>query len=639
MIHITFPNGDVKEFSPGITPLEIARSISEGLARKSLGALHNGALVGLDRGLTEDGTLRILTDKDPESLELLRHTAAHVLAQAVKRHHPSVQLGFGPAIEDGFYYDFLADQPFTPEDLAIFEKEIKEIAKENLPLTCTVVSKDEAIKRLKAIGDHLKVAHVEELDQQEYSFYSQGDFADLCRGPHLPSTGLLKHIKLINASGAYWKGDEKNPMLQRIYGTAFFSKEALEAHLTFLEEAKKRDHRVIGKELDLFMFSEEAGAGFAFFKPRGATVINLVKKFIEGELVRRGYSLVQTPHLFKAELFETSGHLGHYAENMFMAKHSSEDQQYVVKPMNCPGHIQIYKSAMRSYRELPIRYFEFGTCYRFERSGTLHGLTRVRNLTIDDAHHFMTPDQLEGELLGLMDFAHYVFTTLGYEYKVKLATRSDDFIGTIENWDAATLALEKALAKIGWDYEIDPGGGAFYGPKVDIFVKDAIGRTWQHSTIQVDFNLAERFNLEYIDETGVRRRPNIVHRAILGSLERFMGVFIEHTAGAFPVWMAPEQARVIPISEKTTDYAVKVAKELHDAGFRVTADLQNEKIGFKIRDGRMMKVPYLLVVGPDEAEAGTVSVNERGVGDTGAVTIAEFKARLELEGRIPSSGI
>jgi threonyl-tRNA synthetase len=638
MVRITFPDGDARDYPPGITPLEIARGISEGLSRKSIGALYNGAVVGLDRGLTEDGTLRLLTDKDPEALEILRHTAAHALAQAVKRHRPSAQLGFGPAIEDGFYYDFLVDQPFTPDDLQVFEKEIKQIAKENFPLVCTRLGKDETIARLKLVGDHLKVSHVEELDQPEYSFYSQGDFADLCRGPHLPSTALLKHVKLLNTSGAYWKGDEKNPMLQRIYGTTFFTKEALEAHLAFLEEARKRDHRVIGKELDLFMFSEEAGAGFVFFKPRGAMILDLVKKFIEGELVRRGYSLVLTPHLFKQEVFQTSGHLSHYSENMFLARHASEDQAYVVKPMNCPGHIIIYKSELRSYRDLPMRLFEFGTCYRFERSGTLHGLTRVRNLTIDDAHHFCTPGQLEDEILGLLDFADFVFKTLGYEYKIKLATRPVDYIGTIENWDAATLALKQALDKIGWSFEYDPGGGAFYGPKIDIFVRDAIGRTWQHSTIQVDFNLPERFKLEYINEKGERTRPRLVHRAILGSLERFLGVYIEHTVGAFPVWMAPEQARVLPVSEKTNEYAVKVTKILHDEGFRVEADLRNEKIGFKIREGRLMKTPYLLVVGPDEAANGTVSVNERGIGDSGAVPLEEFKERLEREGRIPTSG-
>lgn len=638
MIRITFPNGDAKEFPEGITPLEIAKGISEGLARKSLGAMFNGTLIELNQGLTTDGTLKILSDKDPEALELLRHTAAHALAQAVKRHHPTAQFGFGPAIEDGFYYDFLVDKPFTPEDLDTFEKEIKQIAKENLPLTCIRLTREDTLARLNKVGDHLKVEHVKELDQNEYSFYEQGDFADLCRGPHLPSTGLLKHVKLLNTSGAYWKGDEKNPMLQRIYGTAFFSKEALEAHLVFLEEAKRRDHRFLGKELDLFMFTEDAGAGLVIFKPRGAMVLNLVKKFIEGELVRRGYDLVQTPHLFRQELFETSGHLSHYVQNMFRAYHTSEEQQYVVKPMNCPGHILIYKSELRSYRDLPKRFFEFGTCYRFERSGTLHGLTRVRNLTIDDAHHFCTSDQLEGEIIGLCDFANYVFTTLGYEFKVKLATRAEDSIGTEENWEIATNALKKALEKIGWEYEIDPGGGAFYGPKVDIFVKDAIGRMWQHSTIQVDYNLPERFHLEYIDESGNRRQPVVVHRAILGSLERFMGVFIEHTAGAFPVWMAPEQARVLPISEKTNEYAIKVTQELHNAGFRVDADLRSEKIGFKIREGRMLKIPYLLVVGPAESEAGTVAVNERTVGDTGTVTLAEFQARLEKEGRIPSSG-
>ena len=637
MVRVTFPDGDAKEYPDGITPMEIAEGLSEGLARKSLGALFNGELVALDRALTTDGNIRLLTDRDTEALEILRHTAAHVLAQAVKRHRPEAQLGFGPAIEDGFYYDFLVDKPFTPEDLAMFEEEMKKIGKEDLPLRCEVLSKGEVVKRLKELGENLKVPHVDELETEKLTVYSQGEFADLCRGPHLPSTGKLKHFKLLSTSGAYWKGEEKNPMLQRIYGTAFFTKEDLKAHLEMLEEARRRDHRIVGRDLDLFMFTDEAGAGMAIFKPRGAMILNVLKRFVEGELVHRGYDLVVTPHLFKQELFETSWHLSYYAENMFMARHASEDQTYVVKPMNCPGHILIYKSELRSYRDLPLRLFEFGTCYRFERSGVLHGLTRVRNLTIDDAHHFCTPGQLEDEIIGLLDFANFVFKVFDFDFVVKLATRPEKSIGTDENWEAATKALEQALKKTGWEFTYDPGGGAFYGPKVDIFMRDAIGRIWQLSTIQVDFNLPERFNLEFVDESGERRKPRVVHRAIIGSLERFLGVLIEHTAGNFPVWLAPEQARVLPVSEKTHEYARQVAHTLHSAGFRVTPDLRNEKVGYKIRDGRIMKVPYLLVVGPDEAEAGTVSVNERGTGDTGAVKLEEFQRRLEGEGRIPTS--
>jgi len=638
MVRITLPDGDAKEYPPGIKPIDIAREISEGLARKSVGAVFSGDIISLDRALTTDGDLRLLTDRDPEALGILRHTAAHVLAHAVKRFHPDAQLGFGPAIEDGFYYDFLVDKPFTPEDLKKFESEMKKIAKSKFELSCNVVSREEAKDILREHGEELKVPHVDELEGETVSFYSQENFTDLCRGPHLPDTGKLKHFKLLSTGGAYWKGDENNPMLQRIYGTAFFSKEDLKHHLEMLEEAKRRDHRVLGKELDLFFLTEEAGAGLVIFKPNGAMVINLLKKYVEGELVRRGYDLVVTPHLFKEELFKTSGHTSHYAENMFQAHHVSEDINYVVKPMNCPGHILIYKSDLRSYRDLPLRFFEFGTCYRFERSGVLHGLTRVRNLTIDDAHHFCTPDQLEGELTGLMDFADFVYRTFDFEYIVKLATRPDDSIGSEDNWEAATEALKGALKRVGWDYELDIGGGAFYGPKVDIFVKDAIGRMWQLSTIQVDFNLPERFNLEYIDESGERQRPRVVHRAIVGSLERFFGTLIEHTAGAFPVWLAPEQARVLPISEKTNEYAVQVSDKLHRAGFRVKPDLRNEKIGYKIRDGRLKKVPYLLVVGPEEEANGTVSVNERTVGDTGAVSVDEFLARLNSEGHIPSSG-
>jgi len=637
MVRITFPDGDAKEYSPEITPMEIARDISEGLARKSVGAVFNDTLVPLDRALTTDGSLRLLTDRDTESLEILRHTAAHILAQAVKHHHPDAQLGFGPAIEDGFYYDFLVDKPFTPEDLSVFEDEMKKIAKEKLPLTCEILSKSETKERLRKFGENLKVPHVDELEGDTVTIYSHGDFSDLCRGPHLPDTGWLKHFKLLSTSGAYWKGDEHNPMLQRIYGTAFFSKEDLENHLRLLQEARERDHRVIGKELDLFMFTDEAGSGLVIFKPNGAMVINILKKFIEGELIKRGYQLTVTPHIFRQELFETSGHLSHYRENMFMAHHESEEQGYVVKPMNCPGHILVYKSELRSYRDLPLRLFEFGTCYRFERSGVLHGLTRVRNLTIDDAHHFCTPAQLEGEIIGLLDFAKFLYDTFEFEFIVKLATRPVDSIGSTENWETATDALAKALEKIHWPYMMDPGGGAFYGPKVDIFVKDAIGRVWQLSTIQVDLNLPERFDLVFIDENNERKRPRMVHRAIVGSLERFLGVLIEHTKGAFPTWLAPEQARVLPISDKTNDYAVDVASRLKKSGFRASADVRNEKVGYKIRDGKMKKIPYLLVVGPREFEAGTVAVNERGVGDTGEMTVDDFITVLTKVGRIPES--
>jgi len=637
MVRITLPDGDAKEYPPEITAFDIARDISEGLARKSIAAVFNDTLVPLDRALTTDGTLRLLTDRDTESLEILRHTAAHVLAQAVKRHRPDAQLGFGPAIEDGFYYDFLVDKPFTPEDLETFASEMKKIIKEKLPFSCKILSKDDTKKKLAELGEELKIPHIDELEGDTVSVYTQGDFADLCRGPHLPNTGKLKHFKLLATSGAYWKGDESNPMLQRIYGTAFFSKDDLKAHLEMLEEAKKRDHRLLGKELDLFFFSEDAGAGLVIFKPNGAMIINLLKKFVEGELVRRGYELTVTPHIFRQELFETSGHLSHYKKNMFIARHEDEDQSYVVKPMNCPGHILVYKSDLRSYRDLPMRLFEFGTCYRFERSGVLHGLTRVRNLTIDDAHHFCTPDQLEGEIIGLLDFAKFLFDTFEFEFIVKLATRPDDSIGTTENWEAATLALSQALEKIGWEYEMDPGGGAFYGPKIDIFVKDAIGRVWQLSTIQVDFNLPERFELEYIDQNSERVRPRVVHRAIVGSLERFLGVLIEHTKGAFPLWLAPEQVRILPVSEKTNEYAAEIAAKIVKAGFRASPDLRNEKVGYKIREGKLMKIPYLLVVGPKEVESGTVSVNERGVGDTGAVTLDEFLAALEKSGRIPAS--
>jgi threonyl-tRNA synthetase len=639
MPRITFPDGNAKDFPDGITPMEIAKSISDGLARKTVAAKFNGALVGYDMEIHEDGDIKLLTDKDEEALDVLRHTSAHALAQAVKRHRPDAQLGFGPAIEDGFYYDFLVDEPFTPEDLEVFEKEMKKVGKDAFDSERKVLDKEGSVALLQELGEEMKIPHLDELEGETLSFYTQGEFTDLCRGPHLPNTKFIKHVKLLSTSGAYWKGDEKNPMLQRIYGTAWWSKEDLDNYLHMLEEAKARDHRKIGKEMDLFYFTEEAGAGLAIFKPKGAMVLNLLKRFVEQELQQRGYQVVQTPHMFRQELFDTSGHTSHYRENMFLAAHEDENQNYVIKPMNCPGHILIYKSELRSYRDLPLRLFEFGTCYRYERSGVLHGLTRVRSLTIDDAHHFCTPDQLQGEIIDLLDFAKFVFDVFGYDIKVKLATKPADSIGSDENWEKATLALKNALDATGWDFEYDEGGGAFYGPKIDIFVKDAIGRTWQHSTIQCDFNLPERFELEYVDEHSGRQRPHMVHRAILGSLERFLGVYIEHIAGNFPMWLSPEQMRVLPVSDKTNDYADVVTAKLKAAGFRASTDHRNEKVGFKIRDGKLQKVPYLLIVGPKEAEDGTVSVNERSVGETGSVSLDEFITKTIPETKLPSSEV
>ncbi|MFH1541514.1 MAG: threonine--tRNA ligase [bacterium] len=559
-------------------------------------------------------------------LETIRHSASHIMAQAVKDLYPGAKLGIGPSIENGFYYDFDMQEQLTPEDLPKIEKKMKEIVKANQKFERIEMSKADAIKLMEDKGETFKVEILNDLEAETVSLYKNGDFIDLCRGPHISYTKGLKAFKLLSIAGAYWHGIEGNPMMQRIYGTAWDSKEDLEKHLNNLEEAKKRDHRKLGKELDLFSMHEEAGAGFIYYHPKGAIIRNIIETFLKDENVKRGYELVNIPHLAKVDLWNTSGHTDYYKENMYFMQ--IDEQDYVVKPMNCPGHILIYKRKLHSYRELPVRYFELGTVYRYEKSGVLHGMLRVRGFTQDDAHIFCRPDQLEAEILDVLEFVHYVMTVFGFEYEVNLSTRPEKFAGTEDKWDHATSVLEKALQDRQIPFEIDPGAGVFYGPKIDIKLKDALGRVWQGPTVQVDFNLPERFKLAYTADDGTKQVPVMVHRAILGSIERFMGALIENYAGAFPLWLAPVQVAILPITDSNLEYAQKVATELKIKGLRVEVNAKNEKIGAKIRQAQMQKVPYMFVLGDKEQAAGKVAVRERLQGDLGAFSLPEITSQL-----------
>ena len=562
-------------------------------------------------------------------LEPLRHSTAHVLAHAVRELFPGVKLGIGPAIESGFYYDFDLPTQITPEDLPKIEEKMREIIKHEHKFERQEMGKTKAIELFEERGEKYKVELLHEIEDDKVSVYKSGDFIDLCRGPHIEHTGHIKAFKLLSIAGAYWHGIETNPMMQRIYGAAFPSQKELDEYIKNLEEAKKRDHRKLGKDLDLFSIHEEAGAGFVYYHPKGAVVRGLIEDFLRKENKKRDYESVYIPHLAKIDLWNTSGHSNYYRENMYFMK--IDKQEYVVKPMNCPGHILIFKRKTRSYRDLPIRYFELGTVYRYEKSGVLHGLLRVRGFTQDDAHIFCREDQLEDEILNIIDFITFVMKVFGFEFKVNLSTRPEKFAGTPENWERATAVLEKSLLDRNLPFEIDPGAGVFYGPKIDIKLKDSIGREWQGPTVQVDFNLPQRFDLTYIDETGKEKTPVMVHRAILGSLERFIGALIEHYAGAFPVWLAPTQVSVLPISDKYLGYAEKIAGELKENDVRVEVDRRGEKIGAKIRDTQMQKVPYMLIVGGKEATAGTVAVRHRSKGDLGAKPLADFLFDLKPE--------
>ena len=635
----------MKEVPKGTTALDIAKSISPRLADAALVAKarpfapsepsSNGDLIDLTKPLEKDTDLRLLTDKDPEALEVYRHSSAHLLAAAVLELFPETKLGHGPPTESGFFYDFYRPTPFTPEDLEKIEKKMQELVQQNLPYAREFLPRDQGLAEFEKEGDFMKCHFIEQFTKpdEKISIYRTGKFTDFCRGPHIPSTGKIKAFKLFNVAGAYWLGDEKNQQLQRIYGTSFFSKKDLDAHLQQVEEAKKRDHRVLGKQLDLFSIQELAGPGLIFWHPKGGIIRKQMEDWMREEYLKRGYSLVYTPHVARRQLFFTSGHEGYYAQNMFDAM-ELDDAEYRLKPMNCPGHILIYRDSLKSYRDLPVRLGELGTVYRYERSGVMHGLLRVRGFTQDDSHIFCTPEQVEGEITGCLNFALDVLKDFGFDkFQTELSTWDPDdrknFVGSEEQWVHATQSLEKVLKGSNIEYKTIPGEAAFYGPKIDIKLVDAIGRLWQLSTVQVDFNLPQRFGLEYVAEDGSRKQPVMVHRALFGSIERFFGVLIEHYAGAFPVWLSPVQVSMIPISERHAEYANKVADQLKAIGVRVEVDARNEKMNAKIREHAMQKVPFLLVVGDKEAEAGRVNVRTRGKEKTEDMLAPEFVEKIK----------
>ncbi len=585
----------------------------------------NGVEIDLLASLEADSTLQPLVFDSPEGKEIYRHSSTHIMAQAVKECFPTAQLTIGPAIEEGFFYDFAFERPFTPEDLERIEARALEIIKRNLSVSRREFSKEEAIEFFKSRGEPYKVELIQGFpDGEPVSAYTQGDFVDLCRGPHLPATGYVKAFKLLNSAGAYWRGDERNPMLQRLYGTSFPSKEALQAHLDNLEEIKRRDHRKLGKDLDLFSIQDETGPGLILWHPKGAQIRLLIENFWREQHLANQYELVYSPHVARLDLWKTSGHVDFYKENMF-APMSVESSEYQLKPMNCPFHIMVYKSHLRSYRDLPIRYGELGTVYRYERSGVLHGLMRVRGFTQDDAHLFCRPDQLGEEVQKVLKFITSMLGTFGFtEFKMFLSTRPEKAVGTINQWDQATLALETALKNGGYTYQEDPGEGVFYGPKIDVKIQDALGRSWQCSTVQIDFNNPERFGLTYVGDDGKTHQPIMIHRALLGSIERFFGILLEHFGGAFPAWLAPVQVIVLPISEKHQGYAQEVEKNLRQEGCRVSLDLRNEKIGLKIREAEKAKIPFMIVVGDREAEAKMVAVRQRNGKNLGTMPIIDM---------------
>jgi len=628
-IKVTLPDGAVLDVPRGSTVGEVASRIGPGLGKAALGGEIAGRIVDLMHPVDEDARLRILTARDPEALGLLRHSAAHVLATAVREMNPGAGIGFGPAIEEGFYYDFEVPRPFTPDDLEAIEAKMQEVVAADLPFERRQVTKEEA--RGLFSDDPLKLERLEEFsDEEVITVYRDGPFLDLCRGPHVPSTGRVRHFRLLSAAGAYWRGDEHRQMLQRIYGTAFFSEKELKEHLVRLEEAKKRDHRTLGRQLDLFSTDNRVGPGLILWHPKGAVVRNEVEKYEQELILKHGYVLVYTPHLASERLFEISGHLENFKENMF-GPLEIEGVRYRAKPMNCPGHIAIYQSQQRSYRDLPIRMAEFGTVYRYERSGVLHGMLRVRGFTQDDAHVFCTPRQVPDEIGRLLDLVDEMLTTFGYPYTIDLATRPEKALGSPEQWEEAQAELAGVLEARGKDYRIDEGGGAFYGPKLDFKLIDAIGRKWQGPTVQLDFNLPDRFGMEYVGEDNEPHRPVMLHRVLVGSMERFMGGLIEHYAGEFPLWLAPEQVRVLPISEHWTESAREYVEQLAAAGVRAVL-YDRETLGYRIRDAEMQKVPYMAVIGEREAEAGTVAVRRRGAGKKQEVMArGEFLARLRGE--------
>lgn len=630
---VELPDGSPRSIEPGQTALDVARSISEGLARQAVAAKVNGQLVDLSAPLQDGVRLEIITLASPAGLEVYRHSAAHLMAHAVKSlFGAEVQVTIGPAIENGFYYDFYSENhKFSPEDFQIIEAKMESLAQANLPILREEMSRDAAIELFRSMGEDYKVRLIQDLPNATVSLYRQGDFVDLCRGPHLPFTGMLKAFKLTSVAGAYWRGDEKNAMLQRLYATAFPDKKELRAYLARLEEARKRDHRKLGKELDLFSFNEEAGAGLVIWHPKGAMLRTLLEDFERREHLRRGYDIVMGPQILRTELWKTSGHYENYRENMYFT--DIEEQSYGIKPMNCLAHMLIYKSQKRSYRDLPLRYFELGTVHRHEKSGVLHGLLRVRGFTQDDAHILCTPEQLDGEIKGVLRFVQDVMAIFGFQYEMEISTRPAKSIGSDIDWERATGALMSALTDSGLPFEINEGDGAFYGPKIDIKLKDALDRRWQCATIQCDFTLPERFDLTYVGSDGEKHRPVMVHRVILGAIERFVGVLIEHFAGNFPLWISPVQAVVLNVTDNQAAYTEQVFSGLRDAGVRVQKDVRNEKLGFKIREAQLEKVPYMLVIGDKEMESGTVAPRHRSGKTLDPMTPEEFVRFVQDECR------
>lgn len=630
MIEITLKGGAVKTYDAPVTAAEVAKDIGMGLYKSACVARVDGKVCDLRTELTENCALEILTFDDEDGKRTFRHTASHILAQAVKRLYPETKLAIGPAVDNGFYYDFDSEVAFTPEILEKIEAEMKKIVKEDLPLEKFELPPAEATALMTEKGETYKVELIAEHagNGEPISFYKQGEFTELCAGPHLMSTGAVKAFKLTSCTGAYWRGDEKNKMLQRIYATAFPKASDLEAYLERIEEAKKRDHRKLGKELKLFTMMDE-GPGFPFFLPKGMILKNTLIDYWREIHTREGYVEISTPIMLNRALWETSGHWDHYKENMYTTV--IDDTDFAIKPMNCPGGMLVYKSEMRSYRDLPIRMGELGLVHRHEKSGALHGLMRVRCFTQDDAHIFMTPEQITDEIKGVVRLIDEVYTLFGFKYHVELSTRPEDSMGSDEDWEMATDGLRKALDELHLPYVVNEGDGAFYGPKIDFHLEDSLGRTWQCGTIQLDFQLPQRFEAEYVGADGEKHRPIMIHRVVFGSIERFIGILIEHFAGAFPLWLAPEQVRILPIADRHHDRAYEIKKQLESAGLRVTVDDRSEKIGYKIREARLQRLPYWLIVGDKEVENGSVSVSRRGDGDIGSMELSALLARLQEE--------
>ncbi|MHB1393813.1 MAG: threonine--tRNA ligase [Clostridia bacterium] len=629
MIKVTLKDGSIKEYQAGTSVEEIVASIGSGLLKAAIAAKINGNVVDLSTPVNNDCSLEVLTFDDDEGKRALRHTSSHILAQAVKRLYPGIKLAIGPAIETGFYYDFDSDKPFSEEDLAAIEKEMEKIVKEDLKLERFELPRKEALEMMSKLGESYKEELINDLPEDErLSFYKQGDFVDLCAGPHAPTTGRAKALKLLSVAGAYWRGSEKNKMLQRIYGTVFAKKSQLDEYLNMLEEAKKRDHRKLGRELDLYSILEE-GPGFPFFHPKGMILRNVLEDFWRKEHRKNGYLEVKTPIILNEDLWHRSGHWDKYKENMYFT--NIDESTYAVKPMNCPGGMLMYMRQMHSYKELPIRMGELGLVHRHELAGALHGLMRVRCFTQDDAHIFMMPSQIKEEIIGVAKMIDSFYSLFGFEYNMELSTRPEKFIGTIESWDMATDALREALDSIGKPYKVNEGDGAFYGPKIDFHLKDSIGRTWQCGTIQLDMQMPERFDLTYVGADGEKHRPAMIHRVIFGSIERFIAILTEHYAGAFPMWLAPVQVMILPISEKQKDYAEKLKERLEKLEIRAEADTRNEKVGYKIREAQLQKIPYMLVVGDKEMETDSVAVRDRKEGDKGTMQIEDFLAQISRE--------